>query len=159
MLDYRYGMAHTPAELNTDALDFLSERHLGSLTTLRPNGLPHVVAVGFTWDQQTATVRIITSDGSQKVRNVERHGYATVFQVERARWLALEGPATVRRDPGAVTDAEQRYARRFRPPRVNPKRVVIEISVERILGSRGLFSERSGEASTLVAGESHPRFE
>ncbi|WP_308249751.1 pyridoxamine 5'-phosphate oxidase family protein [Sphaerisporangium fuscum] len=29
---------------------FLAEPHLATLTTLRPDGTPHVVAVRFTWD-------------------------------------------------------------------------------------------------------------
>ena len=33
-----------------------------------------------------------------------------------------------------VADAVERYARRYRQPRVNPLRVVLEISVDRILG-------------------------
>ncbi|MDN5750845.1 MAG: acyltransferase, partial [Pseudonocardia sp.] len=33
-----------------------------------------------------------------------------------------------------VADAERRYARRYRVPRVNPERVVIEIAVRRVLG-------------------------
>ncbi|MBB3037268.1 PPOX class F420-dependent oxidoreductase [Hoyosella altamirensis] len=154
-------MAHTPADLNSEALDFLTERHLGSLTTLRSNGLPHVVAVGFTWDQDAGIARVITSDGSQKVRNAERTGYATVFQVERARWLALEGPAVVRREPEAVRVAENRYAYRYRQPRVNPKRVVIEISVSRILGSRSLFGETGDSlgGSAFVSGRTDRRSE
>ncbi|MEO2108984.1 MAG: pyridoxamine 5'-phosphate oxidase family protein, partial [Actinomycetota bacterium] len=43
------------------ALAFLTERHLATLTTLRPDGTPHVVPVGFTWDPDGPTVRIITS--------------------------------------------------------------------------------------------------
>ena len=34
-----------------------------------------------------------------------------------------------------VTDAEQRYAARYRIPRPNPQRVVIEVTVTRVLGS------------------------
>jgi PPOX class probable F420-dependent enzyme len=140
-------MAHTPAELNSAAAEFLGEYHLGSLTTLRPNGRPHVVAVGFTWDADAAVARVITSGSSQKVRNVERDGYATVFQVQGARWLALEGPAVVRRDAEAVAEGVRRYAARYRTPRVNPKRVVIEIAVERVLGSAAMFGARPGIAA------------
>ncbi|GGC54282.1 TIGR03618 family F420-dependent PPOX class oxidoreductase [Hoyosella rhizosphaerae] len=132
-------MAYTPADFSASALEFLRERHLASLTTLRGNGLPHVVAVGFTWDDGAGVVRVITNEGSQKVTNVDRSGYATVFQVDGARWLALEGKAVVRRDRDSVTDAEERYALRYRVPRVNPTRVVIEIAVERVLGSKSLF--------------------
>ena len=35
----------------------------------------------------------------------------------------------------SVADAEARYARRYRQPRENPARVVIEISVDRVLGN------------------------
>ena len=55
--------------LTSDALDFLSERHLAMLTTLRADGSPHVVAVGFTFDPATHIARVITSDGSQKAIN------------------------------------------------------------------------------------------
>ena len=36
-------------------------------------------------------------------------------------------------------DAELRYAQRYRTPRANPKRVVIEVKVERVLGSSELL--------------------
>lgn len=118
-------------------VSFLAERHLATLTTLRPDGRPHVVPVGFTWDGEARVVRVITSGHSRKVANLRdgpSPGRAVVCQVDGARWLALEGPATVTDDPAAVADAEARYARRYRPPRPNPARVVIEIRVDRILG-------------------------
>ena len=40
----------------------------------------------------------------------------------------------MRGDADAVRDAEARYARRYRQPRANPARVVLEIAVDRILG-------------------------
>ena len=43
----------------------------------------------------------------------------------------------------AVRDAELRYAQRYRTPRANPRRVVIEVQVERVLGSSDLL-DRSG---------------
>ena len=61
-------------------------------------------------------------------------------QVDGARWLSLEGSAGVNRDPAAIRDAELRYAQRYRTPRVNPKRVVIEVHVTRVLGSSGLLN-------------------
>ena len=133
-------MPRTAADLGSDALAFLAERHLGTLTTLRADGTPHAVAVGFTWDPEAGLARVITSDGNQKVRNAERGAYAAVTNVDGPRWLTLEGPATVRREPDHVREAEQRYAQRYREPRPNPRRVVIEISVTRVLGSASLFS-------------------
>jgi uncharacterized pyridoxamine 5'-phosphate oxidase family protein len=41
----------TPADLTPEMLEFLRERHLATLTTLRPDGSPHVVPVGFTYDE------------------------------------------------------------------------------------------------------------
>jgi F420H(2)-dependent biliverdin reductase len=123
-----------PARLPGTALAFLAERHLATLTTLRPDGSPHVVPVGFTWDDETGVARVITGGASRKARNAEPGAPAVLCQVDGRRWLSLEGRALVVRDPGAVRDAEQRYERRYRTPRPNPARVVLEIKVDRILG-------------------------
>jgi hypothetical protein len=71
-----------------------------------------------------------------KARHV-REGQArvAVCQVDGRRWLTLEGAAVVRDEPAAVADAVERYARRYRQPRENPSRVVVEISVDRVLGN------------------------
>lgn len=132
-------MPNPTARLTQDALSFLTERHLAMLTTLRTTGSPHVVAVGFTFDPLTQIARVITSGDSQKALNAERQGVGVLSQVDGARWLSLEGSASVNRDPEAVRDAELRYAQRYRTPRENPKRVVIEVHVQRILGSSRLL--------------------
>jgi PPOX class probable F420-dependent enzyme len=124
----------TPADLTSDAHAFLAERHLGTLSTTRRDGTLHVCAVGFTWDADGAIVRVITGGSSQKVRNVEATGRAAVAQVDGGRWLSLEGPARVAREPAAVADAVTRYAGRYQEPRPNAERVAIEISVARVLG-------------------------
>ncbi|MGY1794175.1 pyridoxamine 5'-phosphate oxidase family protein [Geodermatophilus sp. SYSU D00525] len=129
-------MATDPAALGPGALAFLTERHLATLTTLRADGSPHVVPVGVTYDPDTRTARVITSGGSAKARHVRAgQDRVAVCQVEGRRWLTLEGTAVVRDDPAAVADAEARYARRYRQPRENPARVVVEISVDRVLGN------------------------
>lgn len=128
-------MALAPRALPDDVLTFLAERHLATLTTLRPDGSPHVVAVGFTWDRDAGLVRVIASGSSKKVRNVkEGSPRAVVAQVDGPRWLALEGVPVVSDDPARVAEAVRRYGERYRVPGVNPARVVIEIAVDRVLG-------------------------
>ncbi|QKJ20457.1 pyridoxamine 5'-phosphate oxidase family protein [Microbacterium hominis] len=126
------------ADLLTSAgAEFLAERHLATLSTMGPTGAIHVVAVGFTVDD--GIVRVITSDGSQKVRNIERDARATVAQVAGPQWISIAGRASIERDPAAVARAERLYAQRYRPPRVNPRRVVIRLEPDTVMGSAGLF--------------------
>lgn len=128
-------MALDPAALPDDAIAFLAERHLATLTTLRADGSPHVVAVGFTWDADQRLVRVITSGDTVKASNAGRGGRAAVCQVDGRRWLTLEGTTRVLHDPDAVAEAEERYAGRYRRPRPNPRRVVVVLAVDRALGS------------------------
>jgi F420H(2)-dependent biliverdin reductase len=130
-------VAHDLDDLGDDLLGFLSERHLATLTTLRADGSPHVVPVGVTYDPEARLARVITSGTSAKARHVREGGQprVAVCQVEGRRWVTLEGAAVVRDDHEAVAEAERRYAERYRQPRVNPARVVIEIAVDRILGN------------------------
>ncbi|WP_024796331.1 PPOX class F420-dependent oxidoreductase [Tomitella biformata] len=127
-------MAIGPEQLNSPALEFLVARHLATLTTLREDGTPHVVVVGFTWDHEAGLARVITNGPSQKVLNVRRGGYAALTQLEGPRWLTLEGPAEVLDDEVSVADAVERYAGRYRQPQPNPARVVIQVKVQRVLG-------------------------
>src|SRR4029450_7470202 len=120
-------MAKATTRLTNDALAFLTERHLAMLATLRTDNSPHVVAVGFTFDPKTHIARVITTGGSQKAVNAQERGVAGLGQGEGARWRAVEGKSTVNSETEAVRDAELRYAQRYRTPRVNPKRVVIEV--------------------------------
>jgi PPOX class probable F420-dependent enzyme len=130
-------VAVDPHHLSPDLLTFLTERHLATLTTVRADGTPHVVPVGFTFDAATLTARVITSGTSVKARHVRTgSGRVALCQVDGRRWTTLEGTAVVRDDAGSVRDAETRYAQRYRQPRENPARVVLEISVDRILGNQ-----------------------
>ncbi|AQS66152.1 PPOX class F420-dependent oxidoreductase [Streptomyces pactum] len=130
---------NTDERPDTDAefTRFWQERRVCFLSTQRADGTPHLVPVGVTYDHATRTARVITSGGTSKVRNVRRAGrpVVAVSQVDGRRWSTLEGVATVRDDAEAVRDAEARYAARYRQPRANPERVVIEIAVRRFLGT------------------------
>jgi PPOX class probable F420-dependent enzyme len=123
-----------PRDLPDSALQFLAERHLATLSGLRADGSIHTVPVGFTWDDDAGVARVITSAGTQKARNVARGSRVTLCQVDGWRWLTLEGTGRVLDDPDAVADAVERYTTRYRPPRVNPRRVVLQIDVDRVLG-------------------------
>jgi PPOX class probable F420-dependent enzyme len=107
----------SPDKINDTWVQFLTERHLATLTTLRADGSPHVVPVGFTYDLATKRVRIITFSPSQKVTNALRGGRAAVSQVDGGRWLTLEGTVSATNDP-----------------KVREDRWVIEIAVDRVLG-------------------------
>jgi F420H(2)-dependent biliverdin reductase len=123
-----------PEQVSAEFRAFWTERHLGTLVTLRADGSPHVVPVGITLDVAGRLARVICSRGSVKARNAALRGVAVVSQVDGRRWSTLEGDAVVRDDPAAVAEAERRYAQRYRTPRPNPERVVVEIAVRRVLG-------------------------
>ncbi|MFF4619066.1 pyridoxamine 5'-phosphate oxidase family protein [Nonomuraea jabiensis] len=115
---------------------FWQERHLCTLSTTRPGGPPHVVPVGATLDLATGIARVITSGTSVKAGLIGAGGTPVALcQVDGRRWSTLEGRAVLRTEPEQVADAERRYAARYKPPRPNPARVVVEIQVTRVLGN------------------------
>lgn len=175
-------------------LEFWRERHLCSLTTVRPDGTAHVVPVGVTLEPAAGLARVITFRGSRKVALIRGFGPlagadeaapavtasvsfgdgcdvvhgeiseihapfdgsenlrdagrgrparagslpgapVAVCQIDGGRWSTLEGLAVVRDSAAAVAEAERRYAERYRTPRLNPLRVVVEIRVTRVLGT------------------------
>ena len=115
------------------ALEFLAEYHLATLSTVGRDGRVHSVPVGITY--RDGVVRVIGSRGSQKFVNVERTGRASVNTVDGGRWISFEGPARISEAPEDVALAVELYAARYRKPQPNPERVVLEITVERVLGS------------------------
>jgi PPOX class probable F420-dependent enzyme len=127
-------MAIDPSDPGQEVLAFLAERHLATLTTLRADGSPHVVPVGFGYDPDARLVRIITFAGSVKARNAARGGRAAVSQVDGGRWLTLEGTVRLATDPADVADAVAAYAARYRQPGERADRVAIEILVDRVMG-------------------------
>lgn len=127
-------MSHDPRALTPDVLNFVRERHLATLTTLRADGSPHVVPVGFTFDETRGVVRVITWATSVKTGHARRGGRAAVSQVDGGRWLTFEGTVSVTDDAAAVAEAVDAYATRYRQPKERADRVVIEILVDRVLG-------------------------
>ncbi|MFF5305875.1 pyridoxamine 5'-phosphate oxidase family protein [Streptomyces sp. NPDC013161] len=128
-----------PGDPDPSYLSFWRERHLCTLTTLRPDGTPHVVPVGVTYDPEARLARVIANKSSTKVLNVLAAGpqgaRVAVCQVDGRRWATLEGRAVVRVERDRVAEAERRYAERYeRTPSPNPSRVVIEIELTRAMG-------------------------
>ncbi|MFB7112866.1 pyridoxamine 5'-phosphate oxidase family protein [Streptomyces sp. NPDC056190] len=128
-----------PGAPDASYLGFWRERHLCTLTTLRPDGTPHVVPVGVTYDPEARLARVITNKASAKAAHVLAAGPqgapVAVCQVDGRRWATLEGRAFVRTEPERIREAERRYAERYeRTPGPNPSRVVIEIELTRALG-------------------------
>ncbi|HET6857218.1 MAG TPA: TIGR03618 family F420-dependent PPOX class oxidoreductase [Streptomyces sp.] len=132
-------MAEDVRNPSPEYLAFWREYHLSTLTTPRPDGSPHVVPVGVTYDPEAGLARVITNKNSTKAANVQAAGAAgarvAVCQVQRGHWATLEGRAVVRTEPELIADAVRRYAERYeRTPAPNPDRVLIEITLERAMG-------------------------
>jgi PPOX class probable F420-dependent enzyme len=115
--------------------DFLTRPHIATMTTLRPDGSPHVVAVRFTWDRSSGLARVLTIASTRKARNLlaAPGGRVALCQATGFRWITLEGPATVSGDPRRVAEGVRRYTERYgsQPPEP-PGRVVVEIAVDRV---------------------------
>lgn len=127
-------MSRVTAELPAATRAFLIRPHAATLTTLRPDGTPHVTPVRFTFDATAGLVRVTTRAGARKARNVAAGGPSALCQADGFRWVTLEGRATVTDDAARLADAVCRYTARYRmAPPAPPDLVVIEISVERVL--------------------------
>ncbi|GAA2938124.1 MULTISPECIES: pyridoxamine 5'-phosphate oxidase family protein [Streptomyces] len=131
-------MSRGPAGLTDGTREFLSLPRTATLTTLRPDGSPHVAPVRFTFDPATGTARVTTRARAVKARNVAAGGEAAraaLCQADGFRWATLEGRATVSDDPARVSEAVRRYTLRYRAaPPAPPDLVVVEIVVDRLLG-------------------------
>ena len=134
MSSWRPGWDEFPQPL----LDFWTERHLCTLSTVLPDGRPHVVPVGVVLDHDEQCAWVITSGTSRKARTLATPGPVAACQVEGRRWSTLEGQGVVLRDEASVARAVEQYAGRYRVPRPNPARVAVRIDVQRFVFSSGL---------------------
>lgn len=128
-------------------LEFWTQRHLCTLTTLRPDGRPHVVPVGVALDPEQECAWVITNPGSRKALNVlaaAGTGHIAACQVDGPRWSTIEGTAELRDDAASVARAVERYASRYRQPRENPDRVALRLTVDRFVFGPGLLRAAEG---------------
>lgn len=120
---------------------FWTERRLCTVTTIRPDGTPHVVPMGVVIDADADVAWAITSRTSRKARNLAAAGEAgapiAVCCVDGRYWSTIEGTAVVLDDADSVAEAERRYAVRYKVPRLNPHRVAIRFAITRVLGNVG----------------------
>ena len=126
----------TRAEVSPSVTEFLTLPLIGTVTTLRPDGSPHVVPVRFTFDPAAGIARIMTVVTSRKARNLvaEPGGRVAICQVDGFRWVTLEGRGEVSDEPGRVAEGVRRYTRRYLSAPPNPPgRVVVEITVDRVV--------------------------
>ena len=127
--------------LSADQLDFVTDRHLATLTTLRADGSPHVVPVAFTWDPGAGRARITTRVTSVKAGNVERTvaggaiARAALCQFDGQRWLTLEGSITLSHDAADISEAVEAYAVRYRRLEYKAERIVLHLAVDRVMGT------------------------
>jgi PPOX class probable F420-dependent enzyme len=130
-------VSRATVELPAATRAFLARPRTATLTTLRPDGTPHVTPVRFTFDAATGLARVTTRAEARKARNVVAGGPAArvaLCQADGFRWVTLEGRATVTGDPARLTEAVHRYAVRYRvAPPAPLDLVVIEIAVDRVL--------------------------
>ena len=127
-------MSFQSSDLTPSQLEFMRENLLATLTTLRADGSPHVVPVGFTFDTDNNIVRVITFAKSMKARHAAQGGRAVVSQVDRGRWITLEGTVQLRTEADVVAKAVEAYAGRYRQPKVREDRVVVEITIDKVMG-------------------------
>ncbi|THA22704.1 pyridoxamine 5'-phosphate oxidase [Streptomyces sp. A1277] len=124
-------------QLTAAARGFLALPRTATLTTLRPDGTPHVAPVRFTFDASTGLARVATRAGARKARNVSAGGPAArvaLCQADGFRWITLEGRASVEGDPVRLKEAVRRYTARYgAAPPAPPDLAVIEIAVDRVL--------------------------
>ncbi|MFJ3304997.1 pyridoxamine 5'-phosphate oxidase family protein [Streptomyces sp. NPDC086549] len=130
-------MSRPAFPLPATARAFLTLPHAATLTTLRPDGTPHVTPVRFTFDAATGLVRVTTRAGARKARNVKAGGpaaRAALCQADGFRWITLEGRAAVTDAPAHLAEAVRRYTVRYHADPPAPlDLVVVEIAVDRVL--------------------------
>ncbi|HCB03231.1 MAG TPA: acyltransferase [Nocardioides bacterium] len=116
-------------------LEFWTQRHLCTLTTLRADGRPHVVPVGVVLDHDQRCAWVITRRTSVKARHLATLAPVAACQVDGGRWSTIEGHGVVAADADSVARAVELYAARYRQPKPNPERVALRIEVDRVLSS------------------------
>ncbi len=95
--------------LDPDVLDLLAAERLGTLATLRMDGMPHLTVIAYGWDGETA--RVSLAESRVKVKHLRRDPRAAlhVTNTDRTAWVSVDGPAEltpVTTEPGDAVGQE-----------------------------------------------------
>jgi PPOX class probable F420-dependent enzyme len=83
-------------------------RYTAWLTTINPDGSPHVTGVGARWDD--GAYWIVSGRTARKGRNLERDPRCAVALSTKGYDVVVEGTAELVTDPALVSAAAERYA-------------------------------------------------
>ena len=82
-------LAMSPREM----LDFLSERNIARMATIRPDNSPHVTPVWYLWENNQLLISV--GRGSVKARNIGRNNKVAVTIDSRHGGVIIEGTAKI----------------------------------------------------------------
>ncbi|MEV0664845.1 TIGR03618 family F420-dependent PPOX class oxidoreductase [Actinomadura luteofluorescens] len=151
MTEYGPGQGPGPKPIGEDDLSrLLGEQQFGVLATNRKSGHPHVSTVVYTWDPDERVVRISTTDGRAKVKQLLRDPRAALHASGPGNlsFAVAEGSAelsAVSEEPGDATGREllamtpgfedPADERAFLEQMVKDRRLVIRLRVDRLYGT------------------------
>ena len=124
------------ATLTPSERDFLAEPHVGTVTTLRPDGSPHSTVVWVDVDDEG--VLFNTAIGRAKEQNLQRDPRVSMLVLDPRdvhRWLAVDGTAEL------TTEGAREHIDRLHDKYVGPgsfhhvpgeQRIIVRIRADRI---------------------------
>ncbi|MGW3959319.1 TIGR03618 family F420-dependent PPOX class oxidoreductase [Amycolatopsis sp. NPDC005003] len=147
---YEPGRGPGPAKPTEEASSrLLSDHSLGALATVNRGGFPHVSTVAYAWDPDERVVRIGSTAGRAKVRQLARDPHASLYvsSDDRMAFAVAEGVAEVSPVSSVPGDETGRALLAMQAPFEDPeaeaaflrnmvedRRVVITLRVERLYG-------------------------
>lgn len=147
---YEPGRGPGPAKPTEDALiELLGSRSLGALATVNRAGFPHLSTVAYAWDPAERVVRIGSTQGRAKVRQLARDPHASLYVSgdDHLSFAVAEGVAEVSPVSAVPGDETGRALLAMQAPFADPadeavflrnmvedRRVVITLRVERLYG-------------------------
>jgi PPOX class probable F420-dependent enzyme len=135
-----------------DPRTVLAEARIGILATIKADGRPQLSPITPTYDADADVIRVSITEGRAKTKNLRRDPRATleVTSADGWSWATVEGTATLigpGTDPHSPeVEALVEYYRKaagehpdwdeYRAAMVADRRVLLEMSVDRVYGER-----------------------